>query len=208
MAAINSIVASRTLALGHGHLPTKRSINLAGVTEKKINLKIAIPAIILIVIAAALFSKFMVADKLAAVAKATSEVSDLRSQLDAGYAKLREYDTLDEKYAHYTYSGMTEEELSRADRVEVIDMISRVVEPYARIDSWGLNSNQLTMTITAASLTEVNTVSHSLQTEELVDFSTVTTASTREMYGTDEAGDVTANIVVYLKSPVKGGEDQ
>ena len=137
MAAINSIVASRTLALGHGHLPTKRSINLAGVTEKKINLKIAIPA----------------------------------PAVDS-------------------------------------DMISRVVEPYARIDSWGLNSNQLTMTITAASLTEVNTVSHSLQTEELVDFSTVTTASTREMYGTDEAGDVTANIVVYLKSPVKGGEDQ
>ena len=205
MAALNNVKASRTLALGHGHLPTKRSINLAGVTEKKINLKVAIPAIILIVILAALFSKFMVADKLSAVSRANGEVASLRAQLEEGYDKLNKYGSLDEKYAHYTYSGMTEEELSRADRAEVMDMIRRIVEPHARVESCSLNSNQLTMTITGETLSEVNAVSQLLQAEELVDFSTVTTF-TRDQLGSYDSGEVKANIIVYLKSAVKGGE--
>ncbi len=50
-----------------GHLPVKRTINLIGINEKPIDIKLAIPGIILILIAAFLIGKFAVADRLIAV---------------------------------------------------------------------------------------------------------------------------------------------
>jgi hypothetical protein len=47
-----------------GRMPTKTEINLAVVGEKHINGLIALPAILLIVVAAALFSKFLVIDRM------------------------------------------------------------------------------------------------------------------------------------------------
>ena len=50
-----------------GKLPDKRSINMAVVGQKKTRLSTALLALILIVVAAAAFSKFAVMDRLATV---------------------------------------------------------------------------------------------------------------------------------------------
>jgi len=202
--------------ISRGHLPTKRSINLAGVGEKSINLKIAIPAIILIVAAAALLSKFAVVDRLIAQSEAEHEVAVLQSQVDAGYARIDSFGELVETYAHYTYSGMTREEVERTDRIAVIEMIQRDVLPSALVGAWSITGNQLTISIIGNTLQEINLIAQKLEQEELVDYCTVTTASTNSLYSyngyyvgyysyygyqlREGVDSVTAQVTIYLKS--------
>ncbi|MCR5664863.1 MAG: hypothetical protein K6G17_08355 [Oscillospiraceae bacterium] len=159
-------------------MPVKRSINLAGVGENKINLWVTIPSIVLIVLIAALFSKFAVIDRLMAVEAARQEVARVQSQLEKGYREIDSYDDLVEKYAHYTYSGMTKEELTRPDRMAVMDLIRRVVLPRADLKSWQLTGSQLTLNINAGTLEEINAVKEKLEAEDMVNYCTVTTAAT------------------------------
>ena len=85
-----------------GKLPVKRSINLAMTDEKPVNLKVGIPAFILILVAAFAFGKFAVADRLLEVSRAEAEVAALRSELNAAYDRLNSFGELTEIYAHYT----------------------------------------------------------------------------------------------------------
>ena len=187
-----------------GHLPVKRTINLIGTNDKPIDLRIAIPGIILILIAAFLIGKFAVADRLIAVSREQAKVYALQRQIDEGYKKIDSYGELTDKYAHYTYSGMTEEEVTRADRVEVIDMIRRVVAPKVQLDAWVIDENTLQLTVTGESLQQINLVAQSIEDEDIVDFCTVTTAATNDNKKyqvheqTDEEQTVTARVTVDL----------
>ena len=187
-------------------LPTKRSINLATTDENNIQPAVAIPAIVLIVLAAALLSKFAVIDRLAAVSRAEGEVSAMQSELDSKYAQLKDFGELTDEYAHYTYSGMTQEELNRTDRVAVLDLIQRVVLAKGWVSSWNVSSNILTLDITRGDLQEINLLVQELNEESMVDFCTVTTAATTNTNasGTERVtrtldSDVNGQIVVYLK---------
>ncbi len=186
------------------NLPAKRSINLAAAgSEKPIKVRIALPAVILIVVAAILLSKFLVVDRLIAVSRAQGEVAAVQSQLDADYAKLASFGEMTDEYAHYTYSGMTDEEMARTDRVEVLDLIQRVVLPQAALSSWSVTGNVLTLDISRANLQEINLLAQQLNEDPLVDFCTVTTAATndpRQDQSQIPWGQVTGQIVVYLKS--------
>ena len=193
--------------ISRGHLPVKRTINLIGVNEKPIDVKIAAPAIILILIAAFLIGKFAVADRLAAMSREQNKVAQLQSQIDAGYAKIDSFGELADQYAHYTYSGLTEEEVNRCDRVEVIDMIRRVVAPKTKLDAWAINGNTLQLTVTGNTLQEINMMAASLENEDIVDFCTVATAATNDNYynynvrEVEEGSLVTARVTVYLNGP-------
>ena len=197
---------SKKRKLSRGHLPVKRTINLVGLNEKPIDLKIAIPGIILILVAAFLLGKFGVADRLAEVSREQRKVAQLQSQIDAGYKRIDEFGELAEQYAHYTYSGMTDEEVNRTDRVEVIDMIRRVVAPKLTLDGWNIDENTLILTVTGATLQDINLVAQSLEKEDIVDFCTVTTATTNDNYYNgytliESEKDVTARVTVYLNGP-------
>ena len=183
-----------------GTLPVKNSINLASVGAKPIKLSIAIPAIILILLAAAALSKFGVIDRFNTLSKAESEVSRLRSELNSAYNTLSGYGELTEEYAHYTVSGMTNEELTRVDRSQVVDLIQRVILPKSELGNWFVTGNQLNLTITGKTLQEVNLLVQSLDEEALVDFCTVKTAATNDKNNGILQDDtvVVAQIVVYL----------
>jgi hypothetical protein len=185
-----------------GQFPTKRSINLANLGEKPLRLGIAIPAIILILVAAAAFSKFLVIDRMNEVSAAQHEVQVLQAKVDAGYEELGGMDELTNLYAHYTYSGFTNEELTRADRVKVTDLIRRMVIPWAEISSWSATGNQLNVELRAESLQQINLIAQQLQTDELVNFCTVNTANTNDnTRGNKDAADysyVQGRIVIYL----------
>jgi len=199
---------SKTKKLSRGHLPVKRSINLVGVNDKPIDVKIAIPGIILILIAAALIGKFAVADRIAAMNREQQKVAVLQSQISQGYAKIESYGDLNEQYAHYTYSGFTEEEVNRADRVDVISMIRRSVAPKTTVEAWSITENTLLLTVSGTSLQEINLMAQDLEKEDIVDFCTVATASTNDRYYNgyynvepEEGGRVTARVTVYLNGP-------
>lgn len=188
------------------NLPVKRSINLAGLTEKKMNWRVAVPAILLILALAALVGKIAVVDRYAAVAQAEGQVADLQRQLDEGYARLEGYADLNEKYAHYTLSGMTPEELGRSDRVALIELLQRIVFSQAVVNTWSVSGNRMTLNLTGGTLQQINMIAQQLESDDMVDFCTVATAETNEpvTWGEGTSTGVMANMVVYLNS-TEGG---
>ena len=115
-----------------GRMPTKRSINLVLVDENKINPLTAILGILLIVLLAGVFSKFLVIDRLNAMSQAQGRVARLQGDLDSAMDALENIGDVSEAYAHYTMEGMTAAELNLVDRVLVlalVDSILPVVEP-------------------------------------------------------------------------------
>ena len=104
----------------------------------------------------------------------------VQRQVDAGYEKIDSYGELTETYAHYTYSGMTQEELQKINRVQVIEMVRRVVVPQAEVYGFEIKGNVLTLTVVDKNLAEVNQISQELMKEEMVDYCTVKEAATND----------------------------
>lgn len=190
-------------------LPDKRTVNLAVVGVEKLNLPLATVGVILIVLAAVLFSKFGVIDRMIAVSRAQGEVRTLQRQIDEGYDKIASYGEIGELYAHYTYADMTEEELNRVDRAEVMDMIDRVVRPKADVSAITVQENQLVIALTTGTLQQANLISQQLLEERIVDFCTVTMAATENERVREEefAGGVNSQITVTLKPFEEQAED-
>ena len=210
MAAAKNDVSVRSLGgrRRKGTIPVKRVINLAEVDKKTIDLRIAIPAILLVLAAAFLFSKFAVADRLIAVNRAEGEVAAAQRELDAAYRRLDSFGELTELYAHYTYSGMNDEEIHRTDRAEILNLLRNVVLPDVEVSAWNVKGNALNITMTAGTLEEINHTVQKVNGNELVDFCTVSNAKTNENKRTVTRGDreetvietsVTAQVVAYLK---------
>lgn len=187
-----------------GQIPTKRTINLANVGEKPMRVGLAIPGVLLILVLAAVFSKFLVIDRLAEVDAAQRAVYELQQKVDAGYEELADFDDLSDLYAHYTYSGFTQEELARADRVAVLKLIDDTILPYAAVSSWSVSGNALTVNMSGESLEQIKLIVQQIEAHDLVDFCTVNTANTNDnTKGKKEAveyDEVKARVLVYLNS--------
>ena len=184
-------------------MPTKRSINLAVLSEKKTHFGLLIPGILLILVVAAAFSKFLVIDRLAEVDAARAEVNRLQMKIDQGYEELAGFDDLADLYAHYTYSGFTQEELNRSDRVEVLRLIRSVVLPRTEVSSWTLSGNTLTLNLNGETLQDINLLVQQLEAEDIVDFCTVNTANTKDnarLVLTENLGPVKARVMAYLNA--------
>ncbi|MDO4417073.1 MAG: hypothetical protein Q4C02_02205 [Eubacteriales bacterium] len=196
-----------------GKLPVKRTINLAEIGVERIDPRAAAAGIILIVIAAVLFSKFLVTDRLYAMFRAQGQAKSLQTELDAQYAKIQAYGNIEDEYAHYTFSGMTKEELSLVERSKVIHIVERELGNENSASSWTLSGNILTVTVTGKDLQEVNQLARRLETYDLVNMCTVTTAVKEDLNAkkmtsaraaevvTDEEGKIVrANIIAYLQN--------
>ena len=182
-------------------VPTKNTINLAKVGEKKLNLKIAIPAIILILAAAVAFSKFLVIDRFDKLAQANAANAELQRQIDDGFKEIASFGELAELYAHYTYANMTEEELRRVDRVLVLKTIREKVMTSLDTTTWSVSGDKLTMTVVGDTLEQIDLVFRGmLEDSTLVDYYMVNTAATvtHKDYPTDR---VTVNVTVSLTNP-------
>lgn len=110
-----------------GKLPTKRSINLVLVDENKINPFTAILGVLLIVVLAGVFSKFLVIDRLNAMSQAQGRVTRLQQDLDSAMDALDNIGDIGETYAHYTLEGMTAAELNQVDRVLVLALVDSIL---------------------------------------------------------------------------------
>lgn len=181
------------------HLPFKKSLNVANIEQKKIDAKISIPAIVLVIVAAFALGKFGVADRLMKVSRAESEVAALEEELDASYAKLDSYGELNELYAHYTYSGMTKEEAKRPDRASAIEMIRRVIMPKGDVTNWTLSGDLLTVSFSCENLNTAKSIAQDLETDPHVNFCSVSTAATLDKNRREnEDNGITARLMIYL----------
>ena len=206
-AAATKDKAVKAKKISKSKLPTKNTINLIGVGKKKINPVVLTVIIAVVLIAIAVFTKFAIIDRFDEVRRAQAEVSDMRTEVDLLYKKIASYGEINELYAHYTITGMTDAELNRADRIEAIEMLESIVEPNAVLGAMTFKDNTLTATVTAESLQAINVMAGKINEQSNVDYCTVATAST-ETKKDENAGEVTARITVYLKKAVEELEEE
>jgi len=178
-------------------IPTKRNINFVEITESNgIKWQVAIPLIVLIIVVAVLVAKFAVIDQFAKLNAIQSENVQIQSNIDMMNAQIAKFDDIKAEYAHYTYSDMTEEELSRADRKEVLGLINKYVLPSAVLDSWVVNGNTLVINITGITLAGANNIVSKMGSDPIVTYCTVQTATTDNEVSTVINSKITATLTV------------
>lgn len=193
----------------HGRVPTKPNINFALVGVKRTRWWLVILVLVLILAAAAAVAKFLVIDRFAEVSAAQAEAEAVRLQCEESYHRIAAYGELNDVYAHYTYSGMTEEELARVDRSDVMDLLQRVILPRTEVSDWNLTENRLSISIEGKTLQDINATVQKLLEDELVSYCEVSTATTEtgtSRYQRLNPDMVSANVVVYLAKPEEVAE--
>lgn len=184
------------IALSRTMHESRKQINLALAGVKKNHYLAAIPASAAIIAMAGVLGKVAVADRLVTVSFQQSISSDLQKQVDDITAYIDSFGDLQETYAHYTYQGLTPDELSYANRPEVLKLLKDVIFPKVVVSSWSVSGNQLTLPVTGTTLADINRLVQELDQEKIVDYCTVTTAVSDE---TEEKGEtVTGQLTIYL----------
>ena len=213
----------------HGRMPVKRTINLVPSDQSKINPLKAIPAVIAVILLAALFGKFLVWDRLMAVSQAQARVSTLQQNLQRAQELSKSFGDVEDAYAHYTIEGMTSIELGLVNRVRVLELVGNILPPddfegyppeiqrlfRARpqlagamavgyiINNWSVSGNILTIEVNSASLEKMNELARQLEQDDIVDTCSISTANKK---GQLNIGDnVWARLIVYLRQPTEEG---
>ena len=188
--------------LAYGHVPVKRSINFATVGEKPIDWRIALPAILAIIVMAGVISKVTVLDRFAALNAAYEEVYQLQELINQKTDLYNSFPDISEDYAHYTVSDMTDEERNRISRVTVMNLVQQVILPVAPLDAWELSENQLSIHISNNTLTEITSMMENIRKDPSVLScsmqSASTTFSTKDNISTEET--ITAEVDIYFKT--------
>lgn len=169
-----------------GRMPVKRSINLVLIDEKKIKPMKALPAVLLVIVLAAAFSKFMVMDRLMAMSNASGKVTSIQSSLTQATEALKQYEGVEDAYAHMTYKDMTPEELSRVDRVKVLEMVSEYLSD-SSARTWTLSGNMLVVDVSGKTLENLNQLARRIEQSPIVDTCVITTAQ-KEMSKSSSLG--------------------
>ena len=110
-AAASGAPKKRTAAV-RGRVPNKQSINLATVGIKKTNWGVVILVLVLIFLALGAAGKFLILDRVMEVKAAEAEADEVLLQINMVNMKIKQYGEMNDIYAHYTYTGMTEEEVT------------------------------------------------------------------------------------------------
>ena len=190
-------------ALGRTAKAPKKQINLALAGQKKKHYWVAVPAIGGIVMVAGVIGKVAVADRLVQMSEAQSAVSQMQQQVDDITAYIDSFGDLQETYAHYTYQGLTDDELSFLNRPEVLKLMTDIIFPKVMVSSWSVSGNQLSLPVTGENLSDINSLVQELEQEPIVDYCNVMTAVTDGNTETEAAADkVTGQIVIYLLDPL------
>ena len=190
-------------------IPTKTKINFAMVGITPMKLSVVIPGVILIILGAALLSKFFVVDRIIEVAELQAEVDSIQSQIDEEEAAIAEMGDIATQYAHYTWSGMTDVERALADRMDAVELIQKYVLKKAKVGSYTISGNEISLPITGVTFNEVGHIVNSLEADPKVDHCEVVAAAsedasisynTQDMDTTMVGGDMeaTAQVTIYM----------
>ena len=184
-----------------GRMPSKQNINFALLGVKRTRWGLVLLTVLLIFIAGGAIGKFLIYDRFQAVNVAEAEASAMHRALDECNARIDAYGELNDTYAHYTYTGMTDEEKARVDRVAVLDLMQRVLFTRTDLSSWSVRGNVLSLNIEGDTLQDINETVQQLMADPLVDYCEVNTATTDVKWNGSwrlESDKVTASVLVYL----------
>lgn len=159
--------------------PTKQTMNFVH-HESSFNLKKLAPVLLLIIIAAALFTKFGIMDQLNKKVSAYRDLSNKQNELSVLNAKLTGYDELAADYGRYSYGRMSEQEIGMVDRMDVLDLIQKKIMSVASVESFSVNSNTLNLNLSGITLNQASSIVKDLESSELVESASVNSASAQD----------------------------
>lgn len=179
-----------------GRMASKTTINFAANEKKQSNVSAIVPIILVIVALGALAGKFLIYDRLQEVKKAKAETEDLQAQVDAANETIKGFGELAIEFAHYTYSGMTDEEVTRTDRMAMLKVIDKDVRDRCTVNNWQIYGNTMKISVIAKDRTTVTRVKRLLEQEPEV--STCSVLSTKAGFDNDGAAITTANYLIVF----------
>ncbi|MGN8738491.1 hypothetical protein [Bilifractor sp. HCP3S3_D3] len=190
---------SSTGARGKGKYPTKTSINL--VFHENNGKRIAFDLVVfgIFLVALGIFTKFMVLDKLNEINTAQAEYGAKQEQLKELVSSNSVYDDVSGQYSHYGTGYMNSDELAMQDRAKMMQVIDQDVQVDSGIKSISITGNTATLTIERTTLSEVSDVVQALQSSDIVQYVSPSTASTGD--DSTDTGVVTAEITITFTSP-------
>ena len=182
--------------------PSKVTMNLAMKEKSQFAPGKLIPLLLLLVILAALFSKFAVADRLAKVDRAQAELNTLQQRKADLETAAAGYEELSEKYARYSIGWMTEDEQAAVTRLEMLSLIEKELMPGSRVRRVSASGNILSVELGGITLEDTSRFVQNLYQRPDVTNVAVYTASTKDEPGTQ----ATVSMVITMTRVSKGGD--
>ena len=179
------------LTKGRGHAaPTKRTLNLMIREKKSVDPVKWVPGVLIVLVVAALFGKFAVADRYAKLNALEADLAAQKQKLEDTRAAYADYNEVQEQYNRYTY---TDFDRTIADRLDVMAILEREVFPVCDVGA---------LSVTGLSLEEASALISRLGTEPLVESVFVSTSNQTE---SDPEGIATMTIQLADATTVEGG---
>ncbi len=151
--------------------------NIAAVGEKtKPKWMTALPAILVAAVVLILLAKFAVFDRYAELNKEQARVNELQDRIDADLTYIKEAGELSEEYYHYTWDGMTEEELGRVSRVEVAKLADFIATQGVKVRALSLKDAVLTISVVGDSLETMSKLTAAINDQSIVESCSLTSA--------------------------------
>lgn len=178
-----------------GNIPTKNYINVMIRTKQPFNLKKNLPVLIIVGVLLLVACKFLVFDRIMSVSEGTDKINSLKTELADTNRQISEKSDMEEMYAHYTTSGMTEEELSQVDRIRVMKLVDKAFKGGIQARTWNLTGNIMTLEVTGPTLSRLNDLASELEQNQIVEKCVISSANK----GEEQKGKVSATFTIYLK---------
>ena len=162
--------------------PTKRSVNLAKRDTNNQDIKTLVIGVILIIILCFLVVKFGISDQYARLSAAESEYAQVHTQYVDMQNSLKNYAQVEQEYHTYSRDWMTNSESTdvTVDRTEVLDLIEQSLMSYGDINSFKVNANVVSVSMSGMNLSEIYTMFSNLQAQPLVESANLNIASTQK----------------------------
>ena len=192
------------LGIRKNEYPSKKTVNLI-IHEKTISSPTrSIPVFLGFLAVPALFVKFGVMVPLDRMYAAQAALGQVQSELDGYIQYNRDYDEVRERYSQYFSDYLNEDEAVLQDRLEVLNLLEERVMNRADIESISIRGNVCRMVITELPLYQVSAIVEDLEESPLVQYISVSTAST-EKRADDEAAQFQQSVSADLTITLTGG---
>ena len=160
--------------------PSKIYINLAMREKRKVDPKLAIPGIILVLLLAAAFGKFGVADRMAQVSRAQGELNVVLSEKAVMENAVADYDEVKAEYAKYSINWMDDVEKSLVKKTDMISLINSQILLNSETRSITISGNTISAELVGLDMAATSALVDRLNARDDVAQVQVFTATTQE----------------------------
>ncbi|MBQ9633228.1 MAG: hypothetical protein IJV04_10025 [Lachnospiraceae bacterium] len=182
-----------------GSIEWKTTINFVGLEEEKSAISGVLPVVIALAVIVGVIAKFAVFDRYQRLWNRESEARALTAELEAETQALDDSKSLTDRFYHFTWSQMNDEEVNRTDRIKAARLVSFISSNLKGVRSYSVSGQILSVQVLADSLQSISRVVSNLENRPIVDSCTVQTAQTGS-FENEANGDVEALLVVYLNN--------